>query len=191
MGIGAAGPGPASTATSRYASVFSLGSGAHFCIGALLDGAGDDRYEGYGDSHTGLAFGHDFTIAIFHDAAGDDQYRFGADGVGHAINMSLALFTDSAGNDTYVLDRGKEGFGITNFAPADLDPPPARNYLVHATQVGLFLDAAGEDAYLERDPESGAESRSSVRKDGARILRPASPAREAGGRHAGVFVDRR
>ncbi len=173
------------------ASVFSLAAGAHFCIGALFDGAGNDRYEGYGDSHTGLAFGHDFTIAILHDAAGDDTYRLGADGFGYAINMSLALFIDSSGNDSYALDRGKEGFGVTNFTPADLAPPPARNYLVHGVQVGLFLDAAGEDAYLERDPETGAESRSSARKDGARILRPASPAREAGGRHAGVFVDRR
>ena len=175
----------------RYsASVFSLAAGAHFCIGALLDEKGDDRYEGYGDSHTGLAFGHDFTLAYFYDGAGNDAYRYGADGFGYAINMSEAFFVDAGGDDTYVLDRGKEGFGITNFKAEDLVPPVTRNYMVYPVQVGLFLDAAGRDAYLDRDPQTGAESPSPSRRDGARILRPASPLKDAAGRHAGIFLDR-
>jgi hypothetical protein len=58
-------------------------------------------------------------------------------------------------------------------------------------QVGLFLDAAGQDTYLERDPATGVETKSAVHKDGAVSVRPADPAREAGGRHAGIFLDRR
>ena len=175
----------------RYsASVFSIAAGAHFCIGALLDESGNDRYEGYGDSHTGIAFGHDFTLAYFYDGAGNDTYRYGADGFGYAINMSEALFVDAGGDDTYVLDRGKEGFGVTNFKPDELAPPVTRNYVIYPVQVGLFLDAAGKDAYLERDPQTGKESPSSLRRDGARILRPESPQRDAGGHHAGIFFDR-
>jgi hypothetical protein len=172
------------------ASVFSLAAGAHFCIGALMDEHGDDRYEGYGDSHTGMGFGHDFTVAILFDGGGNDSYRYGADGFGYAINMSLAMFVDAGGDDTYVLDRGKEGFGITNFKPEDLVPNVTRNYLAWPVQVGLFLDAGGKDRYLDRDAVAGTETPSASRKDGARILRPPSPARESDGRHAGIFVDR-
>jgi hypothetical protein len=173
------------------ASVFSLAAGAHFCIGALVDEKGNDHYEGYGDSHTGMAFGHDFTVALLYDGGGNDTYRYGADGFGFAINMSLAMLVDAGGDDTYVLDRGKEGFGVTNFAVADLTPNVTRNYLAWPVEVGLFLDAGGKDRYLDRDPASGAETPSATRKDGARILRPGSPAREADGRFAGIFFDRR
>ncbi len=137
-----------------------------------------------------MGFGHDFTVAILHDGGGNDSYRYGADGFGYAINMSLALFVDAGGDDTYVLDRGKEGFGITNFKPEELLPNVARNYLAWPVQAGLFLDAGGKDRYLDRDPAAGAETPSASRKDGARILRPSSPARESDGRHAGIFVDR-
>lgn len=175
----------------RYtASVFSLAAGAHFCIGALIDESGDDHYVGLGDSHTGLGFGHDFTVAILYDGAGNDEYRYGADGFGYAINMSVALFVDAAGDDRYALDKGKTGFGVTNFTPADLKPPVMRNYVAGPVQAGVFLDAGGRDVYLERDPEKGGESPSAERKDGAVILRPKDPARESGGRHAGIFFDR-
>jgi hypothetical protein len=79
---------------------------------------------------------------------------------------------------------------VTNFTPTDLTPPVTRNYVADPVQVGLFLDAAGQDTYLERDPATGAETKSSTRKDGAASLRPADPARETGGRHAGIFFDR-
>ena len=137
-----------------------------------------------------MAFGHDFTIALLYDGGGNDTYRYGADGFGYAINMSLALFVDAGGDDTYVLDRGKEGFGITNFNVTDLAPNVTRNYLAWPVEVGLFLDAGGKDRYLERDPATGQETPSVARKDGARILRPASPLRDADGRYAGIFFDR-
>ncbi len=137
-----------------------------------------------------MAFGHDFTVAILYDGAGNDTYRYGADGFGYAINMSLAMLVDGGGDDTYVIDRGKEGFGITNFKPEDLKPNVTRNYLVWPVQAGLFLDAGGKDRYLERDPAAGTESPSAARRDGAAILRPVSPARDADGRHAGIFFDR-
>ncbi len=172
------------------ASVFSLASGAHFCIGALVDEKGNDRYEGYGDSHTGMGFGHDFTIALLYDGEGNDTYRYGADGFGYAINMSLAFFVDAVGDDTYLLDRGKDGFGLTNFKAEELKPIVTRNYLVEPIQVGLFLDAAGKDSYLDRDPGTGKVSPSATRRDGAHLLRPASPSRDAAGHHAGIFLDR-
>jgi hypothetical protein len=179
------------TGNDRYsASVFSLASGAHFCIGALVDEEGNDRYEGYGDSHTGLAFGHDFTIALLYDGAGNDAYRFGADGFGFAINMSLAFFVDAGGDDVYVMDKGKEGFGATNFKPEDLAPPVTRSYVADPVQVGLFLDAGGKDAYLEHDPGGGRDNPRPSFKDGAVRVRPASPARESQGKHAGIFFDR-
>jgi hypothetical protein len=171
-------------------SVFSLASGAHFCIGAILDEAGDDRYEGLGDAHTGLAFGHDFTIALLYDGAGNDAYRYGADGFGYAINMSLAFLVDAGGDDTYAIDKGKEGFGVTNVTPADLAPGVARNYVADPIQVGLFLDVAGRDRYLERDAATGTEHPSPARRDGSRVLRPANPGEANGARHAGIFVDR-
>lgn len=173
------------------ASVFSLAAGAHFSIGALIDEAGDDRYEGLGDAHTGIGFGHDFTIALFYDGAGNDSYRYGADGFGYAINMSLGFFIDAEGDDRYVIDKGKEGFGVTNWSAADLSPTIARNYVLDPIQVGLFLDAAGNDSYLERDPGTGVESASPSHRDGVRTIRPADPQRETNGHHAGIFVDRK
>jgi len=172
------------------ASVFSLASGAHFCIGALLDESGNDRYEGYGDAHTGLAFGHDFTVAIFYDGGGNDIYRYGADGFGHAINMSLALFVDAGGDDRYTTAKGKDGFGITNFTPGDLNPPVTKSYIADPVQAGVFLDVSGKDVYLERDPASGIAAPSPTRRDGGVILRPARPRADSGGHHAGIFFDR-
>ena len=175
----------------RYsASVFSLASGAHFCIGALIDEEGNDRYEGYGDSHAGMAFGHDYTIALLLDGGGDDSYRYGRDGFGYAINMSQAFFIDTGGDDRYSLHTGGTGYGITDFRPErDLRLNIGRVYTGDSTQVGLFLDVAGKDTYLRLDPKSGKEQADEDRKDGSRLLRPGDPPAESEGRHAGVFRD--
>ena len=175
---------------SYKASVFSLASGAHFCIGAIIDEEGDDSYEGYGDSHTGMAFGHDYTVALLLDGGGNDSYRYRRDGFGHAINMSQAFFIDVGGDDRYLIDAKGQGFGITDFRPErDLRLAVNRAYTGDNVQVGLFLDTAGKDLYQERDPETGDVRLSEAQQDGGSRLRPGDPAGEADGRHAGIFRD--
>ena len=172
------------------ASVFSLASGAHFCIGAIIDEEGDDTYEGYGDSHTGMGFGHDYTVALLFDGGGNDSYRYRRDGFGHAINMSQAFFIDVGGDDRYIIDKGAKGFGVTDFSPErDLRLNVTRAYTGDCTQVGLFLDTGGKDTYMERDPESDLVKETDLQANGMARSRPDDPVGEADGRHAGIFRD--
>ncbi len=128
------------------ASVFSLASGAHFAIGALLDEEGNDSYEAYGDSTSSMAFGHDYTVALLLDKKGNDTYSTRNSGFGMAINMSQAFFFDLAGDDVYRSASRNDGFGQIQ----EIQPPfPIYNmYWAYSSQLGLFVDAGGNDRYL-------------------------------------------
>jgi hypothetical protein len=172
----------------RYsASVFSIAAGAHFCIGGLFDEAGNDEYIGLGDSHTGMAFGHDYTVAILFDREGDDNYEYGHDGYAHAINMSQVFFVEGSGNDRYVLDSHRRGFGITDFGEGSLAPRLEANYHVHGMETALFLDLGGEDEYFWKD-EDGIFAADSV-GNGVLWKRPRDSVGMAEGRYAGIFKD--
>jgi hypothetical protein len=170
------------------ATTFSLASGAHFTIGALMDDGGNDAYEGLADARTGMGFGHDYSVAILFDRSGDDVYRFGWEGIGDAINTSQAFFVDGGGNDTYSLHAGKNGLGMTSFTPAGWPPPLEANYQACATQIGLFLDLGGADRYLDRDEKTGNEAPSATLHDDLALQRPADPA-SGDYRHFGIFRD--
>lgn len=120
-------------------------SGAHFCIGAVIDEAGNDLHSNA--QNWGPAFGHDFTVAILLDVTGDDRYECGAEGVGHSINRSVALCLDAAGFDQYVFATEGKHPGLVTYDPRFLDRNATSVYWTESTSVGLFLDTGGADVY--------------------------------------------
>ena len=154
-----------------YQSVYySMSSGAHFSIGALIDETGNDTYRmvdppiaddlvpaGVGMNAAGgagLAFAWDFCTALLIDKAGDDSYEGRIISGGLAMIRSTAVFADLAGNDRYVFPAAGGGQASPSRIkyPPDVLPSfrieysPASNY---GSNFGFFLDAGGEDEYLE------------------------------------------
>ncbi len=156
-----------------YESVyFTQGSGAHFAIGALVDEAGNDRHTLLENAGAGLGFGWDVVNALLIDrGAGSDRYEAKIISTGLAEVRSNAFFLDEGGDDTYVLDAGTKGFGDVDERKEYTDPPKTSTASFELTQVGVFLDLGGKDAYLRRpkegepapDPEAGDNRRWNLR----------------------------
>ncbi|MCK6459873.1 MAG: hypothetical protein L6Q95_08260 [Planctomycetes bacterium] len=156
-----------------YESVyFTQGSGAHFAIGALIDEAGNDRHTLLENAGAAFGFGWDVVNAFLIDrGAGNDRYEARILSTGLAEVRSNAFFLDEGGDDTYVLDEGAQGFGDVDERPEYKDPPKTSTASFSLTQVGVFLDLGGKDAYLRRpregeparDPEAGDNRRWNVR----------------------------
>jgi hypothetical protein len=125
---------------------WSQGTGAHFCIGALIDEGGNDLHIAEGNSTLSIALGHDFTVALLVDLGGDDRYEIKKDGLAYSINRSVAMLIDVGGNDTYV---GKEDArpGLAKNDEKFRSRGGVSTYFADSTSVGLFLDVGGEDAY--------------------------------------------
>lgn len=114
-------------------------------VSAVMDFAGDDRYEGQDTALLGLSAvldrsGNDFYrtpgsgvaaavggAALIHDGAGDDRYEGDVFAVG-AASAGFALLIDDSGDDRYLLGARGQGFG-----------GPLGFAMVH--------DRAGNDAY--------------------------------------------
>jgi hypothetical protein len=136
--------------------VWSQASGAHFCVGALIDEAGDDRHLIEEKGSASVAFGHDFSVSILVNRGGDDVYDIPeGDGLGYSINRSVVMLLDTAGNDSY---RGKEGNkpGFARFDRRFADYDTTHTYFAEASALGLFLDAGGEDDYAVAEARNDA-----------------------------------
>ncbi|MEW6746194.1 MAG: hypothetical protein AB1486_25925 [Planctomycetota bacterium] len=170
---------------------FAQASGAHFCIAALIDEAGDDRHVMYEKSSDGCGFGHDYTVALFLDRSGNDEYDAWADSLGFAIRMSQAFFLDLGGDDIYRCQSGTHAFGMTDAASRPNRPALDFTYEVYSLQVGLFIDAAGNDRYLEWEGEgSERKERANARLANSMRLVEPMPARPRGAnRHFGIAID--
>ncbi len=122
------------------------GSGAHFCIGVLVDDAGDDLHRVA--QNWGLGYGHDFTVGIHVDGGGDDRYEAGEAGIGWSINRSVGLLVDVAGDDRYGFAKAGLVPGTAVFDARFLDRSGVSAlYWTESRSVGLFVDGAGTDVY--------------------------------------------
>jgi hypothetical protein len=147
----------------RYTcGIFGQATGYWFGTGLLLDARGADRYDGEWYVQAGAAH---YGIAALIDEEGNDRYnesavrRNVALGGGH--DFSVAWLIDLRGNDVY------RGPGIS-FGTG------------HAGGFGVFVDAAGTDAY---------DSTSDLSFGHAAIETPGDPLRRATGTY-GLFLER-
>lgn len=98
------GPVPSTYDTPTTYMSFSQGVGFgirpydHGGIGALIDYAGNDRYEGGEFSQGG---GYFWAVGFLHDAGGNDFYYGGRYTQGFAAHQAAGLLTDMSGDDVY------------------------------------------------------------------------------------------
>ena len=150
----------------EYRSVyFTQASGAHFCNGALVDESGDDKHILSETSGAGLAFGWDYTNALFVDRAGNDYYEAKMISYGLSQIRSFAFFFDMDGADTYLYPKDQQGFGAATFRDDYARPSELMTYYYYSKSAGIFIDAAGADAYSFREGDTTVAS--AKMKDGA------------------------
>jgi len=131
----------------RYsATQYSQGSGIHLSSAGLFDGGGDDRYL---LPNLGQGSGHDLAVTWLIDAAGDDLYTGSNLLQGASITNSASFFIDRSGNDTYA-SRTNNSRGQTS---------NARGF----GAVGMFIDGAGDDRYLDGKSSDVAAGLTEVR----------------------------
>jgi len=154
----------------HYGSVyFTQGSGAHFAIGALIDEGGDDSHVLSVNAGAAFGFGWDVVNAFLIDrGTGNDRYEAKIISTGLAEVRSNAFFLDEGGDDTYVLNSGTPGMGDVDERADYLVPGRTSDFTYRIAQVGVFLDLAGTDVYLRRDPKSGLATPDEEARDGAR-----------------------
>ncbi len=137
----------------RYiATEYAQGAGIHLSAGALYDFSGDDHYfSRFGPSD---GEGHDYSVGVLMDFEGNDVYHVSG-GLGVGLYNSVGMFCDFKGRDVYSTYE-RWAIGSVN---------PGRG----TYGVGIFMDLAGEDYYMNRK-----------RKNGLRTFE-----------HSGVFYDRK
>ena len=127
------------------AAWYAGGASAHGAAAVLIDlGDGDDDHR---VSHsTALGAAHDASVAVLLDAGGNDRYALGGLGFGAAHDGGAGLFIDGGGDDRYELHRDDcRAFGAV---PTSLPDGSAQD----VSAIGLFVDAAGSDAYQSACP---------------------------------------
>lgn len=114
---------------SYEGATFAIGTAYFFGAGLLIDGSGNDHYAG---AHYGHAGGPHYAVGLFIDDAGDDTYTSSGGGynAGCAWDRSVMLFADAAGDDAYEFAR-TNGMGRADHGG-----------------WGLFTDLAGNDRYV-------------------------------------------
>ena len=153
----------------RYDSVyFTQGSEAHWAMGALIDEEGDDVHNLFDEKlytekgtgsmpnvrgGAGLGFGWDGGTGIVIDRSGNDFYKSQIISFALGEVRSHGIFIDESGDDTYVYGANQLGMGAsdvrneyTNFT--------TRNFYSLAdfsNNLGLFIDASGNDKYYDWD----------------------------------------
>lgn len=138
-----------------YNSVyFTQASAAHFAMGALIDRGGNDSHILSLTSGAGLAFGWDFCNALFVDEAGDDTYEVQQFSIGNSMIRSNTYFIDYKGDDTYRTAAKNEFFGVCDHQNYYESPPVSLLYY-ESKQVSCFIDADGNDNYLEGNAKNG------------------------------------
>jgi hypothetical protein len=98
------GPVPSAYGTPASYMAFSQGVGVgirpydYGGVGALLDLAGDDRYEGGEFSQGG---GYFWGVGLLHDEAGNDLYYGNRYAQGFAAHQAFGMLVDVSGDDIY------------------------------------------------------------------------------------------
>lgn len=140
------GPVPSSYGTPTTYMSFSQGVGFgirpydHGGFGALLDFAGNDRYEGGEFSQGG---GYFWGAGLLHDTSGNDFYYGGRYTQGFAAHQAAGLFSDLAGDDVYWAMRA------------------AAQGAAWDQSVAMMFDGAGNDFYRAESLAQGAAAQQS------------------------------
>lgn len=113
----------------RYqAQVFAQGAGYYYGIGALIDGAGNDDYQAAWYAMGASA--HNAAGIMIDRGADNDRYTATqSTAIAAAHDRSIAWFIDEGGDDEYLLDRLSLG-------------------AAHDNGIAIFADLAGADHYL-------------------------------------------
>jgi len=141
------GPTPSAYGTPANFQSFSQGVGTGIRgydtggIGALVDMAGEDRYQAGEFAQGGAYF---FAIGILRDAGGNDLYYGNRYAQGFGCHQAFGALVDDGGNDTY--------YSMT----------AAGQGSAWDESASLFLDRAGDDAYLAEDLAIGSAAHQSV-----------------------------
>jgi hypothetical protein len=130
----------------RYDGLWYVGgAGAHYALGFLLEGGGDDRY---GAELAGLNVtyggGHDFSFAALVDDAGNDLYQGSRITLGSGNANGRGLFVDNGGDDRYATASGY-GNGAAGLLDVELARPGSPRRGVDT--LGVFIDVGGRDGY--------------------------------------------
>ncbi len=129
---------------ARYAQ----GAAAHQAAGFLLDDFGNDVYHGSVAANQGAAW--DAAVAVLIDLAGHDSYTGGGLSQGASAMNGVGWLYDLAGDDTYQTTAGQGDGGSTRYWGGR-----------GALNVGMLLDAGGQDDYSRADRRDGVEARDS------------------------------
>ncbi len=140
--------GPVPSAYDTPATFMSFSQGVGFGIrpydqggfGALLDFAGNDRYEGGEFSQGG---GYFWGTGLLHDAGGNDLYYGNRYAQGFACHQAAGLFSDMAGDDVYWAMRA------------------AAQGAAWDQSVAMMFDGAGNDTYRAESLAQGAAAQQS------------------------------
>jgi len=126
-------------------------------FGVLIDGAGDDRYSAMAWSQ---GAGYWWGVGILEDRGGNDTYRQGKYSQGAAAHFAVGVLVDLEGDDTYNANPERMVNPFT-----DQEQWVAENqYAGHARDgaMGIFVDGAGNDAYVLRANCAGSGDLNSV-----------------------------
>jgi hypothetical protein len=153
----------------RYTtSVFGQGCG-FMGAGFLLDGGGDDVYEGLwyvqgADAHLGIAYlndkagndhydptfpiaatsigvGHDFSVALHYDEAGDDTYKGPGLALGSGWDNGIGILVNVGGSDSF------SAAGNPSLGGAGVDDGIKASSRMKLPTYGVFTKAGGSATY--------------------------------------------
>ena len=168
---------------------FTQASGAHYCIGALFDEAGNDKHELYETAGAGLSFGWDFAVTLMVDWGGNDIYNGKIISIANAQIRSNSLLFDFGGNDLYQFNAGTDGMGDGTFRDDYKTPRPTVPFTWYAQSYGILIDVGGADSYFDyvdstklRLPRTGCT-------DNAVWYRPARDSKNFGFDNYGIGID--
>lgn len=110
------------------------GNSYWYAVGMLIDKGGNDVYRA---GQYSQASAPHFACGILQDEAGDDRYVIGIrQSMGHGRDWSLAWFEDAGGNDWY--QGARTTLGVS-----------------HVNALSFFWDRAGDDTYIAKGPSFG------------------------------------
>ena len=131
-------------------------------IGALIDGAGSDRYQSYQYAQgSGVHLAH----ALLHDLEGDDIYVSHGVSQGCGHDVASGFLVDESGNDQYLAESLSMGAGNANAVSVFIDVSGDDGYIATNTEntmgysdfrrnygmIGVFVDGGGDDLYSTKE----------------------------------------
>lgn len=172
-----------------HAEKLSQGVGGPRGFGAIIDAAGNDRYEANGpnfgsaygttDVFLGMSQGFGFGVRSYaaggvgaiYDDAGDDEYIAGEFSQAGGYYFGLGVLHDRAGNDRYHGNRYGQAFAAHQAAGILIDDAGDDSYwsMTAASQSGvwdqsvtMFIDRSGNDTYRADGLALGAASMQAI-----------------------------